>query len=192
MGRILIAALVGGLAVLLWGILAHTVLPLGEVGVRPLPAEESIVGPLQAALTEPGVYFFPAMPMDRELTADEKAAWEAKYVRGPTGIVVYQPRGAEPMAPWNLLIELLTDVVSALLAAVLLSLTVVRYWTRVLFLVLMGVFSWVVVSIPYWNWYRFPGDFTLAAGLNQLLAWFVAGLVVAAIVKPKAASTVAG
>lgn len=136
MGRILIATLVGGLAVLLWGILAHTVLPLGEVGVLPLPAEESIVGPLQTALTEPGVYFFPAMPMDRELTA-------------------------------------------------------LRYWTRVLFLVLIGVFSWVVISVLYWNWYRFPGDFTLAAGLNQLLAWFVAGLVIAAIVKPKAVSTTA-
>jgi hypothetical protein len=192
MGRILIAALVGGIAVLLWGVVAHVVLPLGEVGVRPLPAEESMVGPMRTALTEPGVYFFPAMEMGRELSEEEKAAWEAKYLQGPTGILVYQPSGSEALSPRHMLIELLTDVVSALLAAILLSLTAVRYWARVLFVVGMGVFSWVTISIPYWNWYRFPGDFTLAEGIDQVLAWLVAGLVVAAIVKPRAAPTAAG
>ena len=95
MGRILIAALVGGLVVLVWGIVAHMVLPLGEVGVHPLPAEESMVGPMRTALAEPGVYFFPAMDMDRKLSDEEQAAWEAKYRQGPTGILIYQPSGAD-------------------------------------------------------------------------------------------------
>jgi hypothetical protein len=33
--------------------------------------------------------------------------------------------------------------------------------------------------LPYWNWYRFPLDFTLAALAEQLIGWLLAGAAMA-------------
>jgi uncharacterized membrane protein len=43
----------------------------------------------------------------------------------------------------------------------------------------MGLFAWLVVSVPYWNWYRFPLDFTLGSLIDNVAGWFLAGLVMA-------------
>ena len=37
----------------------------------------------------------------------------------------------------------------------------------------------------YWIWYGFTNEYTLAQGLNHVVAWLLAGIVIAAIVKPK-------
>ena len=42
-----------------------------------------------------------------------------------------------------------------------------------------GVFSWASISVAYWNWYGFPRDFVLAELVDQLVAWTLAGLVMA-------------
>jgi hypothetical protein len=38
--------------------------------------------------------------------------------------------------------------------------------------------------VPYWNWYGFPTDFTLAQIVENTVGWFLAGLVLALIVRP--------
>ncbi len=55
---------------------------------------------------------------------------------------------------------------------------------RVLFVTLLGIFGFATVSVPYWNWYGFPTDFTLAEAIDHVVGWFLAGLVLAAIVRP--------
>ena len=56
-----------------------------------------------------------------------------------------------------------------------------------LFVTLLGCLAWVVVYLPYWNWYGFPIDFTLAALAEYAIGFFLAGLVLAAMVKQPAA-----
>jgi hypothetical protein len=36
-----------------------------------------------------------------------------------------------------------------------------------------------------WNWWNFPGDFTLVESVDTLIAWFLAGLAIAWFVKPE-------
>jgi hypothetical protein len=43
----------------------------------------------------------------------------------------------------------------------------------------MGAFAWLTVSAPYWNWYRFPQDFSLANLAMLLIGWLLAGFVMA-------------
>jgi hypothetical protein len=45
----------------------------------------------------------------------------------------------------------------------------------------------ITTNIPYLNWYSFPLDYTLSYGFIELVGYFVAGLVLAAILKPSAA-----
>jgi hypothetical protein len=60
------------------------------------------------------------------------------------------------------------------------------YLARVLAATCFGLFAWLAISISYWNWYRFDPKFTLSEGIEQTVGWFLAGLVMAAIVKRRA------
>jgi hypothetical protein len=131
-----------------------------------------------------GLYFFPGRDMNRQLSDSEIKEWEAKAKAGPIGVLVITPEGGEGMTPKQLLTELGIDILVALLASILLSTTRLNYVGRVGFVVLLGLFAWASISPSYWNWYKFPADFTLGAALEEGLGGLVMGLVLAAIVRP--------
>ena len=58
------------------------------------------------------------------------------------------------------------------------------YLGRVLVVTSMGIFGFVSILVSYWNWYGFPTDFTIGAALDEVIGWFLGGLVLAAIVRP--------
>lgn len=159
-------------------------LPLGEMGIKAIPDEEGVTNALRTSISEKGLYFFPGFDKSKPLSPSEQKAWEAKLNAGPSGIMVVTPSGGEAMTPKQLGTEFASNIVAALLAGILLSMTNLSYGKRVLFVTLLGVFGWITISVPYWNWYGFPTDFTLAALVEEAVGWFLAGLVLAAIVRP--------
>ena len=58
------------------------------------------------------------------------------------------------------------------------------YVGRVGFVLLLGLLPFFTLSFPYWNWYGFPTNFTLAQLADKLITYLVAGLVLAALVEP--------
>jgi hypothetical protein len=183
MGRVLVGGLVGGIVFFLWGFVSHVVLPVGQMGIRSLPNEEPVLAAMREQIREPGLYFFPGMDMSRKLSDAEQKAWEEKYRTGPYGILVYHPNGEQPMSGRQLGTQFGTDVVCALLIALLVSMTAVGYAGRVAASVLTGVFAWVSISVPHWNWYGFPTAFALGEGIDAIVACLLGGLVIAWIVK---------
>jgi hypothetical protein len=184
MRRVLLGGLVGGGVVFIWGAVSHMALPLGEMGVRPIPNEDQVVTAMRGAIREPGFYFFPGMDKSRQASKSEQEAWEQKMKKGPWGVLIIHPEGGEAMLPRQLGTELATNIVAALLAASLLAQVRSGYTGRVLFVTLLGAFGFVIVNVPYWNWYGFPADFTIAQAIEHVAGWFLAGLVLAAIVRP--------
>lgn len=191
MGRVLLGGFVGGMVIFMWGAVAHMALPIGEMGLRQLPEETALIEPMRSTITESGLYFFPGMDRSHTPSESELAAWEAKIKEGPSGLLLVHPRGGEAMSPRQLGTEFATDVVAALLAGFLLTYVRAGYAGRVAFVMLLGVFGFVTISVPYWNWYGFPFDFTAAEGIDQLVGWTLAGLVLAAIVRPASAPAAA-
>lgn len=181
MKRILLAALLGGLAAFVWSFISHMILPLGEAGVRTLPNEEAVLADLRGSLPEPGLYIFPMMGDPSNATEEEQKQWAEKYRTGPSGILVYRPLGGEFNFPRLLGVELLTNILAALIAAFLLARMAGSYFQRALMVAALGLFAWLSISISYWNWYNFPTSFILSEGLDQFLGWLVAGLVIAKI-----------
>ena len=191
--RVLLGALVGGVTVFIVGSLLHTVLGLGEVGVKALPQEDTVLSAMRVAIHEPGFYYFPVPNMtpgrSKEQTQSDNAAYAAKYQQGPTGILIYSPGGV-PLNYGKLLGgEFAIDVVSAFFLACILAMGaggVSSYWKRVFAVTLAGLFATVFLGLEYWNWYNFPTNYTCAYIANGVLDWYFAGLAMAAIVKQPA------
>jgi hypothetical protein len=190
-GKVVLGGLVAGILVFFWGAIAHVALPLGEMGIRTIPDEQAVLGAMKNAIREPGFYFFPGHDMSKPLSESEQKAFDDKIKQGPTGVLVIHPEGGEAMSPRQLLTELASNVAAALLAALVLTQVRSGYLGRLLVVTLMGVFGFVSISVSYWNWYGFPLDFSTGEAIMEIVGWFLAGLVLAAIVRPRVAAPVA-
>jgi hypothetical protein len=181
MKRILLAGILGGLALFFWGGLSHMALRLGEVGVRPLPNPQPPVEALKTSVPKSGFYYFPAV--------DSSGKMRAEDVGGPNGILIYHPSGAAVAMGAPMAKECILNIVQALLAALLLSLVpgLTGFMARAGFIVLAGLLGSAAMAIEYWNWYGFPTDYTLGFLADRFIGFFILGLVVAAFVKPAAA-----
>ncbi len=177
--RLMLATLLGGIVMFIWGALSHMVLGLEATAVRPIPNEEPVVAAMKANVTEPGVYFVPGMDMTKQATQEQMDAWSAKYKEGPTAMVVYNPSGADVFTPRQFVAQLASDIGAALFGSVILLFASVGFTRGVMISVLIGIAGWTAILIPYWNWYRFPFEFIRADLVDQIAGWFLAGLVMA-------------
>lgn len=176
--RILLAGLVGGFALFMWGYVSHMFLGLGDAGMQYLPQQQPVVQALTAAVPQAGLYMFPQGDAAGNLPADQ--------IGGPHGLLIYHPSGASGMMGKQLVNEFILNVVMALLAAYLLSLApgLTSYISRVGFVAALGLVAALMINIEYWNWYGFPTTFTVASIADKFIGFLVIGLVAAAFVKP--------
>ncbi len=186
MVKILLGGLVAGIIIFFWGFAAHEALPLGETGIHNLPQEAPVSSAVKDSVKEPGIYLLPGRAMMKSRSAEEQKLLQEKAAKGPTGFLIIHPEGVETALPKYLLPQFLTNVVCGILAAFLVTQLRPGFVIRVLCVTLMGVFGFVMVCIPYWNWYGFPLDFTIAQAIEHTVGWFLAGLALAAIVRPAA------
>jgi hypothetical protein len=193
--RILLAGILGGVVMFIWNFVAHTVLPIGESGVSPIPNEDAVTSALQSSLGDnSGFYIFPSGGMTPGQTKEQKEAAmkkaEEQMATGASGVLIYRPKRVFNF-PKRLGIEFVTEVVEALLAVFLLAQTrITSFGGKVGFILTAGILAAIATNIPYANWYGFPKPFTLAQmcimGVNFLLVGIVAGL----IMRPKDAAAV--
>ena len=179
MSPIVLAGILGGVAMFLAGTFTHVVLPLREAGIKQLPNEEPVVSAIKSNLTEPGLYFFPGMPAGAS-GEQQKQQWEQRIRTGPIGILIYTPQGQAPLEPRQLLREFLSNVLAALVAACLLAQTrLASFGARVLFVAALGLVCWLAISVSLWNWYNFPTAYTLAELAHEMIGFTATGLVLA-------------
>jgi hypothetical protein len=177
------ATLAGAATMFVWGGISHMVLLKG-IGFTHMSSEEQIVSTLRTSLPGDGLYFFPSIDLRGNPTVEEKAAWEARFRAGPTGMIVYHPAGDTPISPKKLSVQFLSDVLAAGIVSYSLSLTIATYWKRVGLAALLGVFGLFAISSIYWNWYGFPNAFFLAQGVDMIVGWSLAGAVIAKLIPP--------
>ena len=185
--RILIAGVLAGIAMFAWNSLAHTILPLGHVGISPIPAEAQARTALQVAMgsdPRPGLYAFPWM---------EHGASSLAPTPGPSGMIVYHPDRSLGIAPSMMVSEALSEIVQAVIAAFLLSLTVLAgVLARALFVTAIGVAVAIGTNLSYWIWWGFPAGYTWAQVATVVIGYLVAGLVIALVLRRREVAATPG
>jgi hypothetical protein len=174
--RIVLAAVLGGIAMFIWSSFAHVATPLAFMGLQPLPDEVRTIATLHDKLGDKGgLYFFPALrpPVDSKAMADQSARMKS----GPSGLLAYQPPATSGLMPRQLGAEFGLEVAEAFLAAVVLS-ALARFWPRFGVAVIIGVIAAVSTNFSYWNWYGFSRDYTLANAFMELMKYVVGGLII--------------
>ena len=188
MVRIAIAGIVGGIVMFAWGAVGHMFLGVGEYGVKNLPNEEAVIACMKSNIPEAGLYFAPGMDMTRKPTDEEFAAWSAKYQTGPNVFLVYRPTGMSPMSPRQFGIELLSNILAALVGAFMLSFVQPSFFKRLIVATCIGVAAWLSINVSYYDWYRFPANFVASELLEQAVGWALSGAAMAMIVRGKSLS----
>jgi hypothetical protein len=195
--RVLLAGLLGGIAMFAWTSLAHMVLPLGGAGFKEIPNEQGVLSAMQASLgTAPGLYLYPGTGLGPDATMQQKRAamdqYGQKLAANPSGILIYHPPGVKPMTPGQLGTEFLTELIEALLAVILLSQTrLTSFASRLGFVIVAGMLATIATNVSYWNWYGFPATYTAAYMMTGLVGFICVGLVAAAVMKEKVPATMA-
>lgn len=193
MGRIILASLLSGIILFVWGMLSWMVLPIHDGTVRPLPDAQAVIDVLKKQNLEDGYYLYPAFPDGSSGPGPEMEAamqeFEKKHQAGPIFSVIYKSQGMPSMPPEMMIAGLLINMLSSFIAATLLSMAVKNgamftYFQRFRFVALIGVFAAIVSFLNLKNWMYFPTDFTRAMMLDLLLTWIIGGLVIAALIKP--------
>ena len=71
--KILLAGLLGAVAMFIWTSIAHMALPLGEAGISEIPNEQAVLAVMQSNIGEKsGLYFFPGLGVGPNATRQEK------------------------------------------------------------------------------------------------------------------------
>ncbi len=187
--RIILAGILGGIAMFVWSSVAHVVLPLGTIGVQEIPNEQAVLNAMQAQLgTAHGLYIFPGMGLGpnptRQQMNDALPGYTAKLASNPSGLLIYHPPGAKPLTPGQLVTEFTIELVEALILAFLLAHSRLTTWgSRLGIALLVGIMAAITTNLPYWNWYGFPTDYTLAYISIEIVDYLIAGAVAAMVLK---------
>lgn len=182
--RVIIAAVVGGALLFLWGFVAHMLLPFSENAMKQIPNETAVVESLRGNITEDGVYFVPYMNYMKASEADQKAFAE-KIANGPSGLLVLRTHHDMDMMP-ELPYEAISNVLAALVAALAVAGLGIRgYGRRVGVIFAFGVVAWLSISVSQWTWYGFSTEFLISDLVDQWGGWLLAGLGMAAVLKPR-------
>lgn len=191
-GRFVVAVILGGIVVFLWGLVSHEVLPFYKDALVKFTDEQAVTQAIVANAPTPGVYFMPYVPQDANgMNADAFESQQESAMRklqdGPFMFASIR-LGSMGSFPKYIVTQLVTDMLTTLfLLVVLLRGRDPSYVGRVMTCVLVALATFAVKSLPMWNWYEFSGAFTFAELVDIVGRMFCAGLVIAKFVPARQA-----
>ncbi|MGQ0657799.1 MAG: hypothetical protein ACT4NU_06850 [Chromatiales bacterium] len=184
--KMLLAAILGGAVVFVWGWVSWMVLPWHAPTLKVFASEEQVTQTLTDNAPTSGVYVLPNPEHIQSNTLPEvaqqaKEAASERLRKGPFAFVAFTREGMDPRMTVQLAGALALDVAVAFLIVLLLRTTDgLGYVSRALFVTVIGFIVALAGNGPYWIWWRFATDYTLVSCADAVIGWFLAGLMIAA------------
>jgi hypothetical protein len=188
MGRVFLGALLAAVVLMAWGFGYWVYSPMAGDMLTPTPGGDSVPSALKEKIQDDGIYFYPRPKHFEGDNAHE--AFQKKHQEGPLLEVVYVREGMDISNPLIYVLGFLHNYVTAFVAALLLSMALPglpSYGSRVLFVFGLGVFAAVTVHLSNPIWRHHPWAFSLFSSGYVAGGWLLAGLVLALVIRPKAA-----
>src|SRR5215467_2609032 len=192
--RILLAGILGGIAMFAWTSIAHMALPLDEAGIGEIPNESAVLSAMQSSIGDKtGLYIFPGLGVGKSVTREEKneamKQMQQRIAANPSGILMYHPPGRQFAFGRSLAVEFSTEVLQAILVIWLLAQTPIRSFVgRIGFVLIAGIMAAITTNISYWNWYGFPSVYTASYIFIQVIGFLCVGIVAAFVLRKHAAT----
>ena len=175
-GRAWVAGIVSGIVYFIWLSIIHMATPLGFVGFSGVSNEEAMRAALKANVPANGLYYVPFMDMHAPDSKAEMARATELIKTGPTALMVVHPNGQEPMMPRQLIGEAVSDIVQGILVVFLIvRLGAVSFGGAGRMALVAGLIAAISTNFSYWNWYGFPGSYTLVYMLTAFSGYLVMG-----------------
>ena len=191
MKRLITGGIVGGITLFMWGFVSWVVLTWHSDTVRHDSSVMAVVEDIEDNLQETGVYYFPPMTTMRP-DETEMEAYTELHKNSPSGMIFYNAEHLDPMSPSRLFVGLLADVGAAIFATLLLMValpSLPKYWGRVVYVAALGVFAIFAIRLVDGVFFNLPIRWTVNQTLDTAISWMLAGLVLAAIVRPPKTTT---
>lgn len=168
-------AIIGGLIAYMWGFVSWGVMSWHLDSMHSMKNESQVLSVLSESTEgKKAVYIVPSWD-------SSEASKEKSYK--PFAMVTFLPQGLSTDMTKNHIISLLTQILVGLLITLLLSKTGNKsYWCKVSFVTIVGLTIGVASYLPLWNWWEMPMDYMIPGFADLIIAWFLAGLVMAKFV----------
>lgn len=188
MKRIVVSAFAGAVVYFVWQMLTWMMIPLHGPTISGLPDEAAIRDLLLEQDLKSGVYIVPYGTNEEMMNPESD--FVTRHKAGPLFAIFYRQEGLEPMMTSILVFGFLTDFLGVALASTLLCCAsdaqcFAGYAARVGFVTGLGVFLALMGHVAYYNWMHFEGYYTAMFVVDAVVGWFLVGLVIGAIIKPK-------
>lgn len=180
MKRVIIATFAGAVIAFAWGFVSwmligwHTPSTFTDAA-----AVEQVI--MENAPTH-GVYMLPVNPDE-----DDKAA---AITKGPFVYATIRPHTLDQ--PWTMTTPMLYSFANNMLCSLVIAVCVLRiratrFISRASVGATLGIFAAVSMALPRWNWFETPTIHLVADALDPIIAYTLAGIAIACIIKaPKA------
>ncbi|MBT8038138.1 MAG: hypothetical protein KJO21_11385 [Verrucomicrobiae bacterium] len=184
MKSIILATLAGATIAFTWNFVSWQFLPWHQM--ETFENDDAVARVITENAPTHGVYTLPRH-LDQKLI---KAPHARALTRGPFLYAIIRP---DPLThPWSLSRHLIYAFCIQVIGAFLITLSIhriraSRYISRASVGPTMGLFAGLMMTLPQWNGFELPQSHTLAQILDPLIAWSLAGLVIAAMIKPRRA-----
>jgi hypothetical protein len=182
--QIIVSGLLGGTVVLVWLVVSTGILRIGAETIRPLPDQAEVHAALKKRITEVGTYAC------LYVSSEKEASRFPNYFDEPLYAITYKgyTHNTVPgfMHP-GLLGILLAPFVAAWLLAKSSERILAHYWTRVLFVTVLGLLLVLGGDWPRAMISDDPASGLLPVTVKTIVAWLLAGLVIAWRVRPSRA-----
>lgn len=155
--------------------------PVMSVGAREVADDAAAQSILRHAFPETGVYWVPGM----RLYAEDTERYNALHEAGPVAMINIVQDPGPPMAPSTFVAGFLHEWIVCFLIGLLLlrvAPALPGYGDRVGFVTLAGFVMAVFVDLGAVIWWNMPLALQLVDGLYNVVAWLLAGLVMARFV----------
>ncbi len=187
---LLLGTILGGLAAFAWSTVSWEVLGWHERVMVNFQDEAEVSAVIASHAPADGTYLLPSEPATEGMSPEQKKSSEAalieKMTKGPI-VVAAVRRGGFPSFSRAIIIQVFSLLAAAfLLTWLVLQTSGLSYARRVAFLAIAGLAGGVIVDLPNWNWWGFSGAYTAVDIADAMITWMLAGLVIAAVAKPKA------